>query len=490
MKSAYRKKRRQTILVVFLVIAFTFLSACGSGFPEQQNALSEEQTDRPEEQANTVNMEENRETEEADRTQEEAVAIPEEDDTLKAAPTLPETGKQLADFVPEGWELWDSVELDFNEDGITDYVGVLQEDPPEDEIFQGCPRILFAIAGDGAEGYRLDFQNADVIRARDEGGLYGDPYMPLAADGVTFTTHACAASIRRWWEHFTYTYKSGTWWLTSSEEGYGYKQYVTDYSSNDWESGVGIRKKRDSNYDDMEKNRERMEIDNWDSIAYDLEYEVPLDDMQTLEQAGKRRWLATRRVTDWEIREIVLAEDVTHLEEDRIEPPEKALSGYCDEDCMLYTFSDDTDPDAKFDYLAMYRFPDNALSVLREEETAIYYPKLYKGKIYYTTEIVEEVAYQEGEDGEERIEKENDTVGISLHRMEPDGSGMETVFTYRYPKAEQEVLDDRIPYLSLSYEIGGDEIVAEVYVGDEPHPFYRMRTDGSGCEKIGQTPKE
>lgn len=45
-------------------------------------------------------------------------------------------------------------------------------------------------------------------------------------------------------------------------------------------------------------------------------------------------------------------------------------------------------------------------------------------------------------------------------------------------------------YLALSYEIGGDQIVAEVYIGDESHPFYRMKTDGSGVKRIGQVPGE
>ena len=100
-------------------------------------------------------------------------------DMPKEAPLLSETGSRLTDFVPEGWELWDNVELDFNEDGIPDYVGVLQAaltDEDGDQTFQlEYPRILFAVASDGTAGYCLDFQNVNVIRTRDEGGVYGDP---------------------------------------------------------------------------------------------------------------------------------------------------------------------------------------------------------------------------------------------------------------------------------------------------------------------------
>ena len=48
----------------------------------------------------------------------------------------------------------------------------------------------------------------------------------------------------------------------------------------------------------------------------------------------------------------------------------------------------------------------------------------------------------------------------------------------------------RLPYLALIYEISGDEIVAEVYVGNEPHPVCRMNCDGSGLRWIGQIPAE
>lgn len=101
------------------------------------------------------------------------------DNSLKEAPQLLETGRRLADFVPEGWQVCDSVELDFNEDGIPDYVGVLQAVAVNEEGYQvypsGYPRILFGIASEGTEAYRLDFQDVNVIRTRDEGGVSAIP---------------------------------------------------------------------------------------------------------------------------------------------------------------------------------------------------------------------------------------------------------------------------------------------------------------------------
>ena len=403
-------------------------------------------------------------------------------------PQLPAKASNLAAFAPEGWALIDSVELDFNQDGIPDYVGVLEAAGIEGEegwTYQDAPRILFAAAGDGAEGYRLDFQDINLIRTRAEGGVFGDPYEPLTAEGASFTTHAYGGSAWRWSEDYTYTYRGGAWYLTASETIYGYGSYITSYSRDDWDSGKGIRKERSSEFSDMEENWENWEsMEDWDSEKYDLEYQLPLDEPLTLEQAGNRWWLAKDRVTDWEVASVTCAAGV-ELSEEQVERPGEAYLEYCDEDCALYSFSNG---ESGLSYLAMYRWEDRTLSVLAQEEDAINQPELYEGKIYYATDIVEPVKYRTAQDGEAQTAEEEDTVGVRLNRIALEGTGKETIFTYRYPEEEQEIRESRIPYLALIYEIGGDEIIAEVYIGGKPHPFYRMKTDGSGAKKIGQVP--
>ncbi len=403
-------------------------------------------------------------------------------------PQLPAKASNLAAFAPEGWALIDSVELDFSQDGIPDYVGVLEAAGIEGEegwTYQDAPRILFAAAGDGAEGYRLDFQDINLIRTRAEGGVFGDPYEPLTAEGASFTTHAYGGSAWRWSEDYTYTYRGGAWYLTASETIYGYGSYITSYSRDDWDSGKGIRKERSSEFSDMEENWENWEgVEDWDSEKYDLEYELPLDEPLTLEQAGNRWWLAKDRVTDWEVASVTCAAGV-ELSEEQVERPGEAYLEYCDEDCALYSFSNG---ESGLSYLAMYRWEDRTLSVLAQEEDAINQPELYEGKIYYVTDIVEPVRYKTAQDGEEQTAEEEDTVGVRLNRIALEGTGKETIFTYRYPEEGQEIRESQIPYLALIYEISGGEIIAEVYIGGKPHPFYRMKTDGSGAKKIGQVP--
>ncbi len=403
-------------------------------------------------------------------------------------PQLPAKASNLAAFAPEGWALLDSVELDFNQDGIPDYVGVLEAAGIEGEegwTYQDAPRILFAAAGDGAGGYRLDFQDINLIRTRAEGGVFGDPYEPLTAEGASFTTHAYGGSAWRWSEDYTYTYRGGAWYLTASETIYGYGSYITSYSRDDWDSGKGIRKERSSEFSDMEENWENWEgVEDWDSEKYDLEYELPLDEPLTLEQAGNRWWLAKDRVTDWEVASVTCAAGV-ELSEEQVERPGEAYLECCDEDCALYSFSNG---ESGLSYLAMYRWEDRTLSVLAQEEDAINQPEVYEGKIYYVTDIVEPVRYKTAQDGEEQTAEEEDTVGVRLNRIALEGTGKETIFTYRYPEEGQEIRESQIPYLALIYEISGGEIIAEVYIGGKPHPFYRMKTDGSGAKKIGQVP--
>lgn len=482
-------KRRYRWILVVMGINIMLLTGCKKDSPANSPEdiptpeMESVESDMREEETDTAMVPEKSETEAEEETEQKEPGR-EAEDTPKEVPQLPDTGGSVEDFVPEGWKLLDSIQLDFNEDGILDYVGVLEAaliDMDGYWMYQDVPRILFAIAGDGTDGYRLDFQDMNLIRTRDEGGVFGDPYQPLTAEGTSFTTHAYGGSAWRWSENRTYTYRQDTWWLTSSEESYGYyDDYITSYRKDDWEKGVGVRKAKSSEWSDMEKN--------WESEEYDVEYEIPLDEPLTLEQAGKRWWLAPERVKDWEIKEVAFAADVEPLEDTKVKLPGEVYLDYCDEDSVLYVFNPNPDGDEGIYYLARYCFQNQVLSLLAEEP-GIDKPQCYNGKIYYATEIVDHMAYKTIQDGKEQITEKEDTVGIRLNRMELDGTGKETVFEYRYEKTEQEIMENGIPYLSLIYEISRDEIFAEVYIGNEPHPFYRMKTDGSGCQKIGQMPK-
>jgi len=395
-----------------------------------------------------------------------------------AAPKLPSSGREIFDFVPEGWELLDDVETDFNGDGVRDFVGVLEKVCVEEETDESWPRVLFAVASDGNR-YLLDFQDENLIRTAWEGGVFGDPYLPLTAEGASFTTHSFGGSAWKWSEDYTYTYKSGEWYLTMAEISYGYGDYITSYSKCDWEKGTGIYKERSSEFDHMEER--------WEEEGYDIEYELTLDEPYTLYEAGKRWWLSTERIRDWEVKTIEIAGDVDLSEKDVKLPESGDLYDYCDEDCVLYRFSVEKEPERWNSYLAMYRWQDKTLSVLAESTSNMDDPVLYKGKIYYSEEINETISYRDRKSGENTEAEE--TVGIWLKRMNTDGTGKESILEYRYYDKGQKGVEESPPYLGLIYKISGDEIVAEIYIGNgEKHPVYRMNTDGTEKRQIGQIP--
>ncbi|MDE6675933.1 MAG: hypothetical protein K2K19_14175, partial [Acetatifactor sp.] len=330
------------------------------------------------------------------------------------------------------------------------------------------------------------------------GGVYGDPYEPLTAEGTSFTTHAFGGSAWKWSETYTYTYRQGTWYLTRSEDDYGYGPYTTDYTENDWESGIRTQRKRSTEFSDMEQHWvERREdevvydLELEDDGVYDLEYEMRLDEPFTLYQAGKRRWLAPDRVTDYEVQGIVLAEGI-ELSQEMIKAPETAyLHYYCDENCVLYTFSCGEQNEQWKHYLTMYCWQDKSLNVLAEEDSSIDDKQVYGDKIYYSTEVIKHIAYKSVEDGEDVVKEENDGIGIRLNRMNLDGTEKETIFEYLYPGTDQELLLQKPPYMWLITDISGGEIVVEVYIGSgEPHPVYRMDVDGGNLRQIGQIPRE
>lgn len=205
----------------------------------------------------------------------------------------------------------------------------------------------------------------------------------------------------------------------------------------------------------------------------------------TLQQAGRRWWLATDRVRDWEVKKVEFAEEIEPWDVSEELPGKSTWFGDCDEECALYTFQH-----GGKNYIGLYQWRDKTLRIMGETEERMDSLQRYEGSIYYSTEIKEDIKYKKQEDGLEQIVEENEVVGMRLNRLNADGSGKTVLFEYRYSDAEQEIKENRPPYLSLIFEINAGEIVVEVYNGEEPHPFYRMNTDGSGQCFIGQVPSE
>lgn len=420
----------------------------------------------------------------ADAALPEYVETPAAEAAFGGVPILPKTGKGISDFIPSGFTLLDSVTLDFNSDGTEDHVGVLEYDSDagtDGGQTQDWIRILFAVASEGPQQYRLDFQNENLIRTRDEGGVFGDPYQPLTAEGTSFTTNSFGGSAWKWSESYTYTYDNGIWYLTASEKIYGYGSYITQRDVNDYMSGTGTRNRRSSEPEDMDRHMEAEgEIDS----VYDLSYEVSLDKPVTLEQAGMRWGIAPERQEEWPVESVKIADgvDIGQEEVDRLCENLQPTFYYNDENYRLFTFSDQT---GEKHYLAQYGRKDRTLAVLAQECADIDEVILYRGRVYYTTELIETISYKENEGTPVRSEEQ---IGMSLYSIGQNGADRREVFSYRLPESSAGIMEGRPSYISFVTEINGGEIISEVCISGRPHQFYRMNLDGSGLKLIGTTP--
>ncbi len=474
------------------------LDCLESGEDQPPEASSEQQEGREDQDQELESSPDRPESSETRQSEPEPEHIYQEP-IMGGVPVLPATGQTLSDFVAEGWKLIDSVELDYNEDGVTDYVGVQEALNGELSGRGGLSglRILFGVVSEGAGQYRLDFQDENLIPTLEEGGPFGDPFEPLTAEGTSFTVSALGGSAWKWFWTYTFTYRDGDWYLAEAGEDDWFMGPCCTFNSvtDDWETGVRTRCIQSDDRGDLERRMEEQEGEDGE-IQYDLVYDMRLDEPPTLLQAGRRGSLALDRVTDWEVREIVFAEgtDLTLDAIDIVTPKEAGYSYYyCyyDENCMLYTFFNREQENLWKYYLAMYRWQDKSLTIMMEGDgyPDISDPILYRDKIYYSETVMGEVSYYPTE-GQGDPVREQRRVGVRLKRIDLDGTGGETVFEYLCPGLEQQPLPEEPPWIRLRVrDISGGEIVVQVET-DGPDPVYRMNVDGSDMRQIGQIPKE
>ena len=79
---------------------------------------------------------------------------------------------------------------------------------------------------------------------------------------------------------------------------------------------------------------------------------------------------------------------------------------------------------------------------------------------------------------------------MKLTCISMDGTDAKEIFSYELPEWEGKVREASPPFMYLSTEISGGEIVTEVSIDGRPHPFYRMNLDGSGIQRMGTVPEE
>lgn len=386
---------------------------------------------------------------------------------------LPELAKQInkkEEIAPKDWSLLDYKENDFNEDGLNDIVGVI-EHQYSDEIMY--PRILFIYFNNG-NGYSLYLMNPYIIRNCDEGGVFGDPYEELSVYKNTFTTNAYGGSAWRWSENLTYEYKSGDWFLLSAENWYGYGDFETIYSYDDYNSGKGFRRVTE---DSPEKENPEK-----------LEYDVKLDKQPLLKDYAYPSYLIRERIQAPDIKSVCYNADIKQFDGNYPELSESNILGWNNE-YIIYKINQ-TD---EIVYIGVLSLKNNNLQMIarydagdqEEEAFSDLTATIYNDRLYYVESITKMVPVR----SHEIVSDSREVIAVQLISMKLDGTDKKVVFRADHSKYEEgKIVEGYLDYITLEYVVTGDEIIVMVYGGDN-HPYYRMNLQGEEISLIGSVPE-
>jgi hypothetical protein len=387
---------------------------------------------------------------------------------IQKLPDLPKHINKKDEIAPEGWSLLDSKKNDFNGDGLKDIVGVI-EHPINDEIMY--PRILFIYFNTG-DGYNLNFMNSYIIRNSDEGGVFGDPYEELTVSNNTFTTNAFGGSAWKWSENYTFEFKNEQWYLLSAKNYYGYGGFETSYSYDNYSTGIGFRRVTEESPD--KENPEK------------LEYNVKLDKQPLLEDYATTLFFRIERMKAPTIKSVSYNNGIEHFEGDFPELGEYDILAW-NKEYFVYHIKQAED----IAYIGVLSLRTKNLQMIarydngkQEEVFSDFKVVIYNNRLYYEVEISKDVSIR----SEGIVSNSNETVAVQLISMNLDGTDKKIIFNANHPQyTENNIIEDYLSYLSLSYEISGNEIIVMVY-GDANQPYYRMNLQGKDKSLIGSVP--
>ena len=405
---------------------------------------------------------------------------------MAGVPNLAAFAADYTLLTPEGWTLLDSAEFDYNRDGLTDIVGILNR--YGDDSSNWYPRILFVARQSAEGGYILDFEDINLVRSYNEGGVFGDPYLPLAASDNSFTISTFGGSAWKWREETEFEYRDGQWFLATLSVSNGFGWVTTTEYFYDYRIGVGLRRENNTDFKNIEALTQMYEerSDSVDAI-FELEFEVKLSAAPTLWEYSQRWQYSTDRIREIHVSDVRIAEGVEIAVADVPIP----LQGngfdhidYADENYILYTFRTYLKT-----FLAIYDRATCVVDVIcMKDGDGSYgsgipfdYPQIYDGRIYYSSSTAALLpTLRNGE-----ITEEYQTIYSQIISMKLDGSDEQVLFQYDREYVEGEIVEGFLPYISLIIShIGEDEMIFWVY--SEPKKYYRMSLDGTNLQLIGE----
>ncbi len=113
---------------------------------------------------------------------------------------IPDSGKSIAEFIPENYIFIDSVFGDLNKDGIKDVVIALKHKTEDTFEMDEEPKRILLVMLRSKNGYKVIGKSEDVLMCVHCGGVFGDPYSGIEiTKGILSVSHY-AGSAWRWLE--------------------------------------------------------------------------------------------------------------------------------------------------------------------------------------------------------------------------------------------------------------------------------------------------
>jgi len=407
-------------------------------------------------------------------------------------PKLPAIATSPEAFALADCHLMDYVEMDYNEDGIPDIIGVIEKVNcgPDNDATDWWdtylyPRILFAAFGIGDGSYVLDFQDVNLIRARCEGGIFGDPYEPLTGERNRFTINAFGGSAWKWRETSTFKYMNDDWYLVYEEYRGNYGPFPNYHTYNDYESGIGYRGYRDSNpyiwadYPVSEENQKYYYSWYDDDLSFIIKVGPPIK----LTKASQHSYLARRRVGNIKPAQVNYSDDldaemICDDLDDMIFSCDRIVD--MDENYILYAFNHgDGDPN----YLVIYdRYSGTATAL--DKSDSRYYSAALAGDMVYFVEAKYEIINAGWDDAQDTLSLENTL--LRLIKITYDGTDRETIFEYKLCAFEENNLVLAKPdSCIMCLESVEDGVVVSLDKFSVPDQYYFIDHDTGNARYLG-----
>lgn len=138
------------------------------------------------------------------------------------AKKLPQSGKTLQEFIPQGWSVMEKAEGDLNIDGFNDIAAVLINATMEKNNTIGddtdLPRLLIILFRNSDNTFKLAAASQKAILCNICGGVWGDPFENIKIEKGTLIISHYGGSSDRWGYVHRFRYQDGDWFLIGRTE--------------------------------------------------------------------------------------------------------------------------------------------------------------------------------------------------------------------------------------------------------------------------------